>query len=194
MSFKNDQEHYEKLIQFIKETLEKDVELREKYLIGDKFRFIRDQLNSLLQHLEQGLLALKSSDETKIETPQSEGHDVIVHVYLFNAQGMVFRSWFNMLTPKVFYEYSVNRPIYMNKKDIESFIKSKQNKLQHGYLTIAIKNENILAKEEFANLKDPMGYKLIKIKEGSISVERLVCFTHNEIDYILDSEGALVKK
>src|SRR5207237_821400 len=104
--------------------------------------------------------------------------------------GVNFRSWQNMLTPNVFYEYSVNRPIYLEKRQIESLLRSKSNKLQHGYLTVAIKSSDIIQKELY---KDPAGQSVIRVKEGALRFDRLVAFTHNQIEYVINPQGEFIK-
>ena len=52
-------------------------------------------------------------------------------------------NWQNMLTPRVFYEYSVNRPIYAEKKYVDSLLRAKGNKAHHAFLTVAIKKIHI---------------------------------------------------
>ena len=96
-----------------------------------------------------------------------------------------------MFTPKVFYEYSVNRPIYAEKSHVESFLRSKINKHQHAYLTIMVNRDDITMLE---GPKDALGNPSIKVREGSLRFDRLVSFTHNEQDYVLNKYGELVKK
>ena len=183
---------HEKLVQLIREAIQHDVELREKYHVGNKFRFVQDRLHTLLDTLETQIKSVKSA-EKESQKKEDSIHHVLVYVYLYNAQGLMLRSWSAMLTPKVFYEYSVNRPIYAEKKHIEALIKSKTNKQQHGYLTIAVHRDTILTVPDTA-LKDTLGNSLIKVREGSLHFTHLVAFTHNGQDYVVNSQGELVKK
>src|SRR3990167_9684781 len=105
---------------------------------------------------------------------------MLVYVYLFNAHGLNFSSWQKMLSPSVFYEYSVNRPIYGEKAHVEAVIRNKTNKAQHGYLTIAVKKELISSESS----KDALGNPLIKVKEGGLKIERLICFFHHNHEYV----------
>lgn len=192
MSTKNEREQQEKLIEMVQEALRSDNALREKHEVGVKFRFVQDRLQALLEQLEGNLKTLvpekKSNEDLQL------AQDVCVYVYLFNAEGMTVADWTASLLPKVFYEYSINRPIYAEKNHIDAVIRAKKNKLQHGYLTIAIQPEDILSNEETALLKDSAGNPLVKVKEGSLRFEKLTAFTHNEQDYVVDEKGKLVKK
>jgi len=171
-----------KILQLMRQAIEEDEKLREKYEIGEKFRFVRERLKSLFNTLEievsSTLEAIKKADKGL------SSDELPVYVYLYNIKGMDFRSWANMLTPKVFYEYSVNRPIYKDKSAIEGFLKLKTNKAQHAYLTVAIHPADIISEEG----------GLVRIKEGSLHFDRLLGFTHNDQEYTLNESGTLVKK
>lgn len=187
----NSIEKKEKLLTLIKEAVDADADLRNLYTIGNKFKFIHDRLNALKNQVEEDLKALHKKEEKTIRKLDEE--DVLVYVSLYNAQGNVVKTWQKLMNPAVFYEYSVNRPIYKNKKDIESFIRLKQNKLQHGYLTIAVNKNDILSTDLQEPQKDSLGGVLIKVREGSLKFDRLINFTHNGNDYVLSETGELVK-
>lgn len=189
MSGSDDIAQKHKLIETIRETLKADNELREKYQIGDKFRFVRDRLTKLLEQLEN---SLPISDRENSRGGVLSEEDTLVYVYLYNAQGVQFKTWQNLMNPKVFYEYSVNRPVYEKKDYIESLLRSKTNKVQHAYLTIAVNKDKILAST--SETKDAVGNPVIKVKEGSLRYENVVSFSHNGQDYVLNEDGMLVKK
>ncbi|WP_172621964.1 type IVB secretion system protein IcmQ [Aquicella lusitana] len=187
----NNAEQREKLLKLVRDAVEQDKMLREQYQIGDKFRFIRDRLHALLARIEESVAI--SQKESEIKADKLAEDEELVYVYLYNAQGLALQSWQKMLNPAVFYEYSVNRPIYTDRSAIDAFIRSKTNKAQHGYITVAVKKSNIL-KIQDASLKDPIGNPLVKVKEGSLSPGRMFAFTHNGQNYILDEEGKIVPK
>lgn len=182
-------DQHEKLIELVRQAIRQDEALRQLHSVGDKFRFVRDRLAGLLQNLEQHPV-LSSQSETSSER-QIMADEVLVYVYLFNANGTHLSSWQNMLTPKVFYEYSVNRPIYREKSQIEALLRAKSNKLQHAYLSIAVKKSSLLSQE---SNPDALGQPTIKVKEGALQFEKLIAFTHNHIDYVVNQEGEIVKK
>lgn len=181
-----------KLIETVRQAIQHDNELREKYEIGEKFRFVRDRLNTILETLETSLP--KSTQGSAFSDRGVAADEVPVYVYLYNTQGLQFRTWQNLVSPKVFYEYSVNRPIYMEKAQIESLLKTKTNKAQHAYLAIAVKRDHIINVPEDGAQKDAIGNQLVKVKEGSLHIGKLIAFTHQGQDYVLDDDGQLVKK
>ena len=186
----DESEQNKKLVALIQDAVAQDNQLREKYSIADKFRFVRDRLQALLNqvenHVETVQVAEKKADVNKTDD------EILAFVYLYNSQGTTLPTWINMLTPKLFYEYSVNRPIYLDKNHIENLISAKANRVQHAYLTIAIKHNDLINNEKAP--KDQLGNAILKVREGSLKFERFIALTHNSQDYILTEQGALVKK
>lgn len=184
----NNKEQQEQLLSLVKAAVEKDKALRESHQIGDRFRFVRDRLQALEAQVEEQLAYLRKADE-KVVSEQADD-ETVVYVYLFNAQGIILQTWHKMLTPSVFYEHSVNRPIYADKSQIEAYIRSKANKTQHAYLALHLRKTDILP----GIVKDAIGGELIKVREGSLKFERLVSFNFSGQDYVLNAAGELIKK
>jgi len=188
---KENKEQIEALLRLIEDALGCDKALREKYKIGQKFRFIQDRLTELQRCIQEKLTELRLASGEKNQDELSED-EILICVYLYNSQGLVLKTWQNMLNPAVFYEYSVNRPIYAEKDQVEGFIRRKPNKVQHAYLTVAIKKVDMLVSNE--KVVDSVGHPVIKVREGSLRFEKLISFTHNEIDYVVGESGELIKK
>jgi hypothetical protein len=189
MSIEDERERHNKVIQLVRDAIQNDSQLREQYQVGDKFRFVRDRLTNLLSHLESHPITAVTKED--VGAAAETQNDLLVYVYLYNAQGAVLRSWSSMLMPKIFYEHSVNRPIYSDKTHIENVLRSKANRQQHAYLTISVKSDDIVST---AHLTDALGNPLVKVREGKLDFKKLVSFTHNDQDYMLDARGELVKK
>ena len=187
-----DKEMKEKLKRLVEDSLRVDKELRDKFQMGDKFRFIRDRLQALDARIKEELDAL--AIETESKTDKLAEDEVLVYVYLFNAQGLVLQTWQKMLNPKVYYEYSVNRPVYTEKAHVESFIRSRSSKTQHGFLTIAVKKSDILSSPPGTESADLIGNPLVKIREGSLKSEKMFSFTYQENEYVVNGAGQIVKK
>lgn len=180
----------EVVLTVVRNAVQKDAELREKYLIGEKFRFIRDRLQALQTRIEESLSQIQKKEEKRSD--QILEDETVVYVYLFNSQGMNIKTWEKMLNPSVFYEYSINRPVYSDKSHIEAYIRSKSNKSQHGYIEFVIKKSELIPGSE--QTKDALGHTLIKVKEGSLKADRVRTFIHTEQAYLLNEEGQIVKK
>jgi hypothetical protein len=176
------------LLKLVQDAVQEDNALREKHHMGEKFKFIRDRLHALQEDIASRVNELKEQVARKSSTLQED--EVLVYVYLYNAQGIQIQTWNKMVSEAVFYEYSINRPIYSEKSMIEGYIKRKPNRPAHGYLTVAVKKSDILPGDS----KDMYDQPLIKIREGGLHINKLVSFTHNEIPYILNDRGTLIKK
>lgn len=188
-----DKELKEKIQKLVLDAVQLDKELRNQFKMGDKFRFIRDRLEALRLHVEDELKILQQAIEDKVD--RLEEDEILIFVHLFNSQGIVFQTWQKMVNPSVFYEYSVNRPIYTDKAHVEAFIRSKPNKAQHGYLSVAIKKNDILpALADAEQTKDSIGNPVFKIKEGSLLFKKMFSFTHQENEYVVNEAGQLIKK
>jgi hypothetical protein len=183
---KNEQETKQKLMEFIREVLAKDQALRDQYGVGEKFRFIREKLQAVLTYVENEITV--TSDAASMQ-PEVQENEQVVYVYLFNSQGVALSSWRKMVHESVLYEYSINRPIYSEKSQIDALIRSRPNKLQHAYLSIIIKKPDIL---EQKTTKDAIGNTVLKIKEGSLKRNKILSFTHAGHDYLINSEGEFV--
>lgn len=193
MSQDNEQELRSKLIAIIQEAIQRDEQLRQAHQIGERFRFVRERLQTLLENIEKETLVKKK----RVDNAQDfklEEDEMLVYIHIFNAQGLNVRTWQAMLTPKALFDYSVNRPLYQEQSYIEDFIRSKSNKAQHAYLTIAMKKDRLLPNPEEGAVKDPLGNPQVKIKEGSLRFDRLFSFTHNEQVYQVGADGVLIKK
>ena len=66
--------------------------------------------------------------------------------------------------------------------------------VQNGVLKVDVPSEAIMKLTDEASLKDSIGNPLIKVKEGSLEVKRLINFMHNEHEYVLNADGVMVKK
>lgn len=187
---KDDQNLEQKVIELVREATKLDEELRQKYQIGEKFRFVRDRLHALLAHLEENLPKVVQAKKEMSYVPQE--NEVVLYIHLYNVHGPKFNTWQNMVNPKVLYEYSVNRPIYKEKSALESVIKNKPNPVQHAYIAIAVSSLDLISNGN--GHKDSMGNLLVRVKEGSLHISKLVSFVHNNQEYLIDSKGNLVKK
>lgn len=183
--------HQEKnllLLKLVQEAVQQDKALREKFGTGEKFRFIRDRLQSLLDDVTARVNVMQEQIERK--TNPLKENEQLVYVYLYNAQGLLLSTWHKMLGEEVFYEYSINRPIYDNQNSIEAIIRNKSNKPAHAYITIAVNKNDILPSLTKDNLDQPV----IKVREGALKRTRMISFSHNGNEYVLDERGTLIPK
>jgi hypothetical protein len=188
-------EDNEKLLHELKNLLGKETKLRAKCELGGRFKVVHVQLQSLLKRFE-----IKIREMQQVSPQISESKDIpmedeqLVYVYLFNAQGEVLKSWENLLLPDSLIEHSVNRPIYIDKEQIETILRTKTKKMQHAYLEIIIKKKDILATTRHnSGLHDQFGFKLLRLKQGALKVEKIRKFVHNDQIYHLSKNNKLIR-
>lgn len=184
---KNEQEKKQKLIQIIRDAIAKDQALRDQYGIGNKFRFITEKLNELKNYVDLEFVTVEKEEKEALTVHEDE---TIVYVHLYNSQGISLPTWRKMVHGSVFYEYSINRPIYSHKNSIEAIIRGRTNKLQHAYLSVIVKKSDIINE----TMKDSLGNPLVKIKEGALKREKLLSFSHGGNDYTVSDEGEFLKQ
>lgn len=173
-----DQQKKIKLLNYVKSLVETEAALREKYNVGDNYRSISNRVKSLLRHLEEnidvsdGALTTLANDDDLSEGQQ------YVYVYLFNARGRILSRWVPMLSPRNFTEYSVNRPVYAEQKQVEAYIRSRPNDDEHAYLVIKINKADVISDQVQSSYHDATGQALLKLKERSLREECLVAFIY----------------
>lgn len=191
MSSQDQRDCEQQILTMVREVVKFDADLREQYQVGDKFRFVRERLHALLARLE---VIFQPPVTVASDAGRIMGDDeIVVYVYLYNVNGMQLRSWQNMLTSDVFYEYSVNRPIYARQDNLTLLLKSKVNKLQHAYFSIVVKQADVI-QQTGIGLKDVSGSPMLRLREGSLHFQNLISFTHNEIEYQISAHGELIEK
>lgn len=173
----------------LQQIVETDQKQREVHHVGKKFHFIHQRLQALCVLAEEVLAEFKDEKADKFQLANDER---FVYIYLYNATGADLQTWRKMLNQAVFYEHSINRPIYTDESAVSDYLRSKSNPYQHAYITVAIKNGDVLPESELYH--DVLGHPLFKVKEGALKMERFFSFTHNNHVYTINPAGQLIKK
>jgi hypothetical protein len=184
-----------KLIQAIRDLIKREAEIREECGVGENLRVVRNTLNALLKNLEDHTDLIIVSDEP---ANPAGGADIkvgekqaLVYLYLFNAKGLQLAPWGTMLAERLLYEYSVNRPVYAEKKQVTAFIGSKPHPGRHAFLTFKIAEDCIVSGSK--SNSDSIGQPLLNLKEGAFCFDNLVEFTLQGRNYAY-TKGRLVLK
>jgi len=183
-------EQYDRLVSLMRVIVHHDAQLREQYAVGERFRFVRDQLLGLLAELEAAAPAPCVSEEpAQQHKPGETGREV--YIYLYNAQGAVVRSWAALLTARALYDHSINRPVYTEISEVQTLLRGKSNPAQHAFLTIRVAESDLLQLE---GKTDAAGKPLFRVKEGVLKPECFISLTHNDHEYLLNPQGELVRR
>lgn len=187
----DEEEQPQEVIKLLKEIMHAEEACRTKYEIGARFHVIQSQLQALTTAYKKESDIKEVVEEVQQSTDEMKSDEEIVYVYLFNAQGAKFHTWLSVLTPKALMDHSVNRPVYAKFEHIDELLRSKIDIEQHAYIKARIKKSDIIMSLENSILKDALGNKLLRLKYGSLTADKIVCFFHRNKEYTVSKDGEL---
>lgn len=152
-------------------------------VIGKNIKEIRDNLASQLEK-DSGAEAEKINREIKRNNQQE------VFIALYSSEGNHLQSWERIISnlPR----QMISRPIYATEYDVQYLIKSKENKVNEGYVAIFINQDDILLMSPDKTPVDKFGKKLMSLKDRSLNLENVSRFVHLSGTYNF-SKGHLTK-
>jgi len=169
--------------------------LRQHCGIGARFKVISTQLQNILKKFAERVQRMQSAmQKAEKDVDVLAEDEMLVYVYLFNAQGATLKNWENLLLPRALVDHSVNRPIYAKQENVEQVLRSKANKTQHSYLVVKIKKQDVLQSAQNEDLRDQNGFPLLRVKHGALETEKIKEFVHNDQTYKVSPRGELLKK
>ncbi|AWN75385.1 TPA: Dot/Icm secretion system protein IcmQ [Legionella anisa] len=114
-----------------------------------------------------------------------------VFVSLYSSDGSNLQSWERIIInlPR----QMISRPIYANEEQVQALIKSKENKLNEGYVAIYINQTDIINLSADKTLSDKLGSPLLTLKDRALNVENITRFVHLSGVYKY-SRGRLIKE
>lgn len=176
--------------EILKEAYEAEELMRKNHDIGVRFNILKSQLETLYHKIEHevGLAATETAAEKK-DVNALPADEALVYVSLFNTQGNVLNTWQKLVSQKALFEHSVNRPIYASQEEVENMIAHKPNKDQSAYLIIAVKINDIMSNAQTTTLKDPLGFPLLRLKQGALKIEKIRGFVHKGVKHVVTKDG-----
>jgi intracellular multiplication protein IcmQ len=141
--------------------------------IGKKLRVARERFASDLNADE--LVKRVVSDEAAAH-PAAHTHPIEVFILLYQAEGANLHRWETVLQslPRI----SITRPVYRHEKDVETFIRGKDYKLNDAYAVVRVREEDILVIPDVPPNVDRFGNELLILKEKSVRLENILRFVH----------------
>lgn len=187
----SDKEEKRQLYEHVKALVEEEKALRQEFTVGAQYCAIPSRLNALLSCVKQATISAEEHTILQRVEPILTDSQQYVYVYLYNAKGKILSRWEAMLSPRNLFEYSVNRPVYQAKNQVETYIRSRTNRDEHAFLMIKIEKTDILGPSDENLRQDSLGQPLLKLKEGALREEELIYFFHHDRCYIF-LQGHLV--
>jgi len=186
----DDKEQKRELYRDVEDLVNEEKKLRKELGIGDRYKAISSQLESLMQFVTEAVSLPKQESISERASPALFEGQQYVFIHLFNAKGKILSRWEVMLSPRQLSEYSVNRPVYAEQRQVEAYIRSRPNDDEHAFLMMKIEKTDVLRGSNAADNYDSLGHPLLKLKEGALKEQGLVYFFHKGSCYIL-SRGHL---
>lgn len=156
-------------------------------VIGKNLREIRADFVSRME-----LTAKVSAQATDHQIHQHALHrdqkKVCVALYSSNGKNMQSWEWIVTNLPR----QMISRPIYVEEEDVKAIIKTKENKINEGYVIIYIDEHDILPVDDDKVPMDKLGKPRLLLKDGAFKLNNLDCFVHQSGRYRY-SQGRLIK-
>lgn len=181
----DEKEKKRNLYRVLESLVNKDKERRREFDVGDRYKAISSRLEALLQYVRQAVSLPTQEATLDRASPVLSESQQYVFVHLFNTKGKILSRWEAMLSPRQLAEYSVNRPVYAEQKQVEAYIRSRPNDDEHAFLMMKIEQSDVLRGDESTNNYDLLGHPLLKLKEGALKEQGLIYFFHKGGRYIL---------
>lgn len=145
---------------------------------------------ALRMEAEQLLLASTTTAPKNVVIPVKAGHTkVFISIYL--TEGINMEKWYATL--KTLNEYSITRPVYRDEEHIKAMIRAKSDTQREGYVTLFIKDEDIINLPPSKIVTDRLGHELLALKIGAVKLENIIEFVHCQQHYRMSETGLVLK-
>lgn len=182
----------QQVFQLVEELIEKEKLLRQEHQV-ESLKLLQNQLLGIRGRLTEHLPLTDPSANlcpTYHKDIDLQLDEMLVYVYLFNAQGLQLSNWIPMFSSDAaLKDYPVNRPIYVKRRHVEALINSKADPVQHGYLIIKVNKDTV--DKTVAPCNDNFGNPLYRLKSNALSKDKIVGFYHHQHLYLWQ-QGKLV--
>jgi len=154
--------------------------------IGKKLRDIRDRFEN-----ELSLGELIDQLENKSPAAATTEQFLTVYISLYQADGSNIQKWASVISSLE--GHSISRPVYRNEEDAQTAIRSKEFKLNDGYIAVRIRQEHILQIPGGKISQDKLGHELLVLREDAVHIKNILYFVHQTGRYTLHN-GTLIKQ
>lgn len=183
-------EQSDNILQALDNALEKGPWQETNFLraIGKKLQGIRDNYAGYLQQANE-----KKSEETSkhasVRAVQKDEREVFMVLYSSSGANLV--AWERLLANLP--AQMISRPIYGNEKEAQAIIKTKTTPINEAYVSIIVKENDVLPVHADKQSEDKLGTKLLSLKDNSLKVANIRQFIHSSGVYWYH-RGHLIKK
>ncbi len=156
-------------------------------IVGKKLKEMRDNLAEDIKKAEDNS-GFSPDELAKNLAMQSSLREVFISLY--SLEGAKLTSWEQILVN--LRRQMVSRPVYAKEEEVISFIKTKEKKINEAYVSIFVKEEDILQVRPDKIQVDKLGQQLLVLKDNAVSLDCINYFVHLTGKYKY-SRGRLLK-
>ncbi|HVV69305.1 MAG TPA: Dot/Icm secretion system protein IcmQ [Gammaproteobacteria bacterium] len=147
------------------------------------FRNILKRLHEIREYVVVELDDPEQDTEVNAElvnaiNKQEQGYQK-VYIAIYQAQGDRLAGWTNAVSKLC--DYYISRPVYQKEDHVREMIFAKRSR-NDAYVAIWVRQEDILGTNK---TQDRWGHELLILKEGSVKVENIIEFVHDNYRYSL---------
>ena len=154
--------------------------------IGKKLEGVREEFKSGLVD-ETALIA--NQELAKEVKPKSD--KTMIFISLYNAQGKQIERWEQLIGALLL--QTLTRPTYRQERDIQEAISITGSAEAQGYVSVEVKETDILTIPEGKAPKDRRGVKLLSLRKNALKPENIQRFYHSSGVYAFEA-GKLIKQ
>ena len=155
--------------------------------IGKNLQEIRDEFVSRMESTDK-VSAAAVAHLANNQVKRRQQKKICVALYSSNGKNMQSWEWIVTNLPR----QMISRPIYAEEEDVQAIIKTKENKINEGYVIVYIDEEDILHVDDDKVPIDKLGKPRLLLKDGALKLNNMDCFVHQSGVYHY-SQGRLVK-
>jgi len=156
-------------------------------IIGKKLKEMRDNLEEDIKKTEANS-DISSDQLAKNLAMQNSLKEVFISLY--SIEGAKLSSWEQIIVN--LRRQMVSRPVYASEEEVVAFIKTKEKKINEGYVSIFVKEDDILQIQSDKIQVDRLGQPMLVLKDNAVSLDYINYFVHLTGKYKY-SRGRLLK-
>lgn len=160
-----------KIVQLMDEALTKHDWSTSPYvrMVASKLREYREQLAHYIQSESN------AQAEQQVHSAIPEGMKAM-YVVLYSQEGENLKSWEPILLNLP--EQIFTRPVYEEELSAKQFVNSKINKNNYAYCICYIHLNEIIQEHHEASARDPLGNRLIRLRNPSLKNHHIIRLYH----------------
>lgn len=154
--------------------------------VGKKLKQLREDFvvqTNLDNDVEAHAEAKKLSDDILPSGYQ------LIYIAMYSFEGSNLKTWERIITNLG--NQTISRPIYADEQDVKNFQKTKENKVNEGYVEVMVLTADIMPVSSEKMPYDKLGRPLVTLKDKSIKLQNVRRFEHMGHTYKLN-RGSLV--